>query len=191
MSITLSFNWELTTINIEPLYQILWKSDRPVSITLEFLKNLGLFVSITSMHVVSFSIMQAWQKSIIADSFGCKLKSTMIIIFSYFEDKTSRATCISLKWATIKFLWGLYVQHNNHFLFLKFISIKRGSIFSCVIFRILQGISYLINTGKLPSNWFLSSLNGSEYPCNKNCTLGKGLSSFVSVVISMSILPVT
>ena len=30
---------------------ILWKSDSPVSRKLEFLKNLGLFVSIKSTHV--------------------------------------------------------------------------------------------------------------------------------------------
>ena len=108
----------------------------------------------------------------------------MIIISSYFKDKTSRATCISLKWTTTKILWELYEQHNNHFLSLKFISMKRASIVTYFIFRILQGISSLTNTSRPPPDWFLSSLNGSEYPCNKNCPLGKDLSSFVSVIIS-------
>ena len=68
----------------------------------------------------------------------------------------------------IKFLWGLYEQHNNHF-FLKFISMKRASIVSCFIFRILQDISSLINTSKPPPNWFLSSLNGSYQRLIKFC----------------------
>ena len=77
----------------------------------------------------------------------------------------------------------------NHFLFLKFISMKRASIVNCFICRKLQGISSLINTSKPPPNWFLSSPNGFEYPYNKNCLFGKDLSSFVYVIISMSILP--
>ena len=66
---------------------------------------------------------------------------------------------------------------------------KQAPIVSCFIFRILKGISPLINTCKSPPNWFISSLNGSEYPCNKNCPFGKDLSSFVSVIIRMSVLP--
>lgn len=54
MSITLSFNWELRTINIEQLYQILWKSDRPVSITLEFLKNLGFYKVSTIQYEIYY-----------------------------------------------------------------------------------------------------------------------------------------
>ena len=56
-----------------------------------------------------------------------------------------------------------------------------------VLYSEYYKVSSLTNTSKPPSNWFLSSLNGSEYPCNKNCPLGKDLSSFVSVIISMSI----
>ena len=97
----------------------------------------------------------------------------------------------SLKWTTIRFLWGLYEKHNNHFLFLKFISIKRASIVSYFIFRVLQGLSSLINTSKPLPNWFLSSLTDAEYPCNKTYPLGKDLSNFFCVIRSMSILPLT
>ena len=113
---------------------------------------------------------------------------------------------LCLQWKTSTYLellvfpsngrqFGFYVGCTNNitttFFFLSLFQWKELQLLVALYSEYCKILSSLINTSKPLPNWFLSSLTGSEYPCNKTCPLGKDLSNFVSVIRSMSILPLT
>ena len=51
---------------------------------------------------------------------GSELKSPRRMKLSYFDESRSRFLPISSRCLLIRFLFGLYEQHNNDFLFLIF-----------------------------------------------------------------------
>ena len=94
----------------------MWKSDKPVSITLEILKIFGLFVINNSTHevlcgfwkqVLSLIILwqlQTWQKSLMRCSHGSELKSPSKMKLSYLDENRSQYLPITARCFVIKVL---------------------------------------------------------------------------------------
>ena len=132
------------------------------------------------------------QKFSIADSVISELKSTAIRTLPYIFICVSNIFPRILRWFEIRFLWGLYEQHNRTFFLRKFNYTKiLSKFFKGVMLIIFVDISSQIKRRKPPPWELLSHLNGRAYPSILNCACGKEESSFVSETIKMSMLSFT
>ena len=82
---------------------------------------------------------------LIVSSIGSELKSPIRRKLSYFDENESRLTFILFKRFSLYDLCGLYVQPNNHFLFLRSISTNTASTPSSKpVTKSFEGISTVI-----------------------------------------------
>ena len=88
---------------------------------------------------------------------GSELRSPRKMKLSYFDESRSRFPPILSTCLLTRFLFGLYEQHNNDFLFLIFNSTQNASKLGSIFNRV-DGASSLIQSSKHPLFSFLSRL---------------------------------
>ena len=90
-------------------------------------------------------------------------------------------------WLVISALFGLYEELISHFFFCKFIDAKNASVIFSIA-KSFDGISSLMYNKIAPPFLSRSRPKGLLKPFMKNYPIGKLSSSFVSIIIKVSIL---